>query len=283
MSILQKVGDAVSVLLGWKKPKQSQATDGWQEKSTRRFDLLIDTESDDGGHFTFNPKKFSLHATTDNGQKHKPLYNGLEAITEWETLRRYSGLEKTVELRSPEFDIEKISYTEAPKPSKQEIIPLFSFSKPKKESVFDVMMREGRFAKSPEPKKPEESIFEATLMFGKVFNQPDYGESKPFESKLPLPMPLGGEPDSKSPYLASKALADFWADEAYKTGAMSIREQIESLGVQDSDILKNMVPKMTKMESLIRLPGMLPSLSGSVRTYSPGEMLDMRGLPNNLR
>ncbi|MFA4871608.1 MAG: hypothetical protein WC610_00905 [Patescibacteria group bacterium] len=73
---------------------------GWKHKSTGSMGLLIDADSDDGAHFSFNSKSSKLHATTDRGRTHTTLSTGLEATTQWSVLNDLcGGLERSTILR----------------------------------------------------------------------------------------------------------------------------------------------------------------------------------------
>ncbi len=74
-------------------------SEGWRHSSTDSYRLLIDRTSDDGAHFTFDPKTLNLHATLNKGKTHVPMDTGLGGLTQWETLQASSGLERKTELR----------------------------------------------------------------------------------------------------------------------------------------------------------------------------------------
>src|SRR3989338_8538865 len=81
---------------------------GWEEKHTKRYDMLVNTESEDGAHFSFSPYRRDLHATTDTDKgKDKiriPIATGLPALNLYNDLKTggYGGLELTTKLRGYE-------------------------------------------------------------------------------------------------------------------------------------------------------------------------------------
>jgi hypothetical protein len=68
---------------------------GWEHKTTGTMGMLIDSDSSEGDHFSFNPKSNRLHATFDRGKTHVDVDSGLGGLTEWNTLTGlYGGLER---------------------------------------------------------------------------------------------------------------------------------------------------------------------------------------------
>lgn len=69
-----------------KKGRAKNNGNDWKGTSSGNRNFLVDTKSDDGGHFTYNRKTKDLHATFDFGKTHVPIERGLGGLIEWDTL-----------------------------------------------------------------------------------------------------------------------------------------------------------------------------------------------------
>lgn len=290
---------------GWKPSGWKPV--GWVKKSTKRFDILADADSDDGAHFSFNRSKTELHATFDRGKTHIPIDTGLAAITQFETLKSYGDLERKTELRylqTMDKTLQQTSVSIFPSERKRKKEPkpwepILGLTKVKHYETTDELLQEAL-----------KNIREGKSNSGQTLNFPIHGQPASFEypdrplslgmGKYPKrptgmindpvlnsvlssksnPTLPGSVPDSKGPYLAGKAQAEYWRDRSYAEEAIRIKNSMEGI----VDIEKKLTESMrievgSKYKSTEASPELrLFSLGSSLRTYSPGEMAARCGL-----
>jgi len=281
------------MLIGMKCEGDSE--EGWVHKSTRRFDLLIDSGSDDGGHFTFNPRTSSLHATVGRGTVHIPVDTGLGGLTEWETVNAYGGLERKAELRHfqaaggyraaglqerPAFDAFAWMRERDEKNEKAEM-----------KRLADSLHAERRSRPVPEVFKPKFAAYtEPTYGMGRYPTRPsgslNAADLADFVPPKPAPiLPFTGATQDDP-------IVNYWRGWCARKDAENAALSF-NVTLTEQDVIASDMPRVGKRPdvglsadtvSALMLSGMLGGRTGgSLRSYSPGELMAARGMDCYLR
>lgn len=114
---------------------------------------------------------------------------------------------------------------------------------------------------------------------------PDYSDyKKTYQAPPPV---LKATWEEKASYLAEKERTEAWRDYAYGLEAKSIKDSMSNT-ITEADVLKTL-PTIRlhnkKSRSSMDLPGVTRQFDIGIsgKTFTPGEMLSTRGMPNYLR
>ncbi|MFH1420497.1 MAG: hypothetical protein ABIG30_00855 [Candidatus Aenigmatarchaeota archaeon] len=311
-----------------REPERSDPVDGWKERHTPRYvpaegakrNMLVNTDSDEGDHFTFTPSAPELHATfpgLPKKDRHVPIYYGLGAITEWEALRQSCGLEKTTELEhrrtsytppEPSFDVTAFMERQKNQAEIDEICRE-AMKKDRSSSRLSSSVTPGMFGTSRErdeddrPTPPVPNTWKPDPIKLDVPNYPQYGSRS--RDRSSAGSSLG--PNWANDYFTKPSKPALWLDldahraerEAERDHVASLRDtayQLEGDRIRESmkntvleiDVLKSIMPNVNwgkRPEPCADLPGLtrLADIGAPMRSFSPGELCDIRGLPNYLR